>query len=257
MKYAYLVCIVLLFCLVFPVKSDGAVSHTFEVQGAKIVSEGGYFWFEVLGLGSQESLGHYSVQFSKHFTFRGFHNNENMLNISQASVPADSELIECVNFTLQNHSEGTLLFIAPFLQTVAGQESNETSITLGFIFSRLDTGDEIRFWVQVLSLTQYDPSINPLYYSLRREIDFLNMKLGIILNRTGFDWNKYCNSPFYNFTQEFTNIHDLIPEDHFDTLCTILFICTLFVFGVATGVTITYYACRFNKLRRQEEVKKR
>ena len=208
LKLGCLIGIVLVASLIPLVKSDGVVSHSFEVQGAKMVSEGGYFWFSLNNsrfVGDVQLQIDFILQFNSKFRLLAVRINGVLSNETVGDIADSGEYNKFFTFRLEHYKVAEFLFVAPLLSVGVNFSIYH------FSFHKIDF-DTIVFPVEVVSLKTFDPSINPLYYQLQKELNFLNKKLEIILNQTMFDWNEYSNYPmWYNFTKEFAEKHGLTP----------------------------------------------
>lgn len=166
---------------------------TFDLQGAKIVSEDGYFWLSVTP--TTKGMHNFTVDYSPDFTFVKLFTNNNWVQAESRTLGSYHSVIafSCIEFQTNE-----LLFFAPWLQ------GNTT--TQSYLFAVQNTRTDIfGVWsfdesvlnVEVVSLKTYEPSIPAQVASLEKEIDFLQMQVRVISALFNFSWSEYCNNSTY------------------------------------------------------------
>lgn len=189
---------VLLLILIPLVYGDGMPSYSFEVQGAKMVSEGGYFWFDVV---NTQNAGEFQLVFPSAFKFVSSSFEDKVGN--QTAQVADSGFMQ-VDFFLFAGEKISLLFIAPII--------SENYTTYTFQFKKIAQGsswsESLSFATEVWSLKMLF-KLDPEYFHLEKDRMFWEARAKKIEEITGFNWSRYCDEAgLYNFTKDFLAAHN-------------------------------------------------
>jgi hypothetical protein len=175
MKWTVFVSLLILFGDMGLVFGDPIPVPTFNVQGAKIVSEGAYFWIEIRNIGyeSAEIYVFLTSPFNCNLSVHAVYINEGYVNRTECVI---NEREICIrNFGVGDTAE--ILLSAPYLVNLSDPVSFGPRI-MDFPFTFKRGYEETEFRMTVLSL-----GVLPHYYDLDAEYDEL-LALNSDLNQT-------------------------------------------------------------------------